>query len=100
MNQKKKNFYFQLLMTCFLCSLSYNVQAQEKYFFEKLSVSDGLSNSVVLCTYQDRLGYLWIGTMDGLNRYDGYDIKVYKMEGVYLYHWYRGKDPKNKSHLL
>lgn len=32
----------------------------------------------MLCTYQDHLGYLWIGTIDGLNRYDGYDIKVYK----------------------
>ena len=55
-----------------------SLNAQEKYFFEKLSVSDGLSNSVVLCTYQDHLGYLWIGTLDGLNRYDGYDIKLYK----------------------
>lgn len=54
------------------------LEAQDKYFFEKLSVSDGLSNSVVLATYQDQLGYLWIGTVDGLNRYDGYDIKLYK----------------------
>jgi len=78
MNKMNKYFNLQLMIICFLCILAYNIQAQEKYFFEKLSVSDGLSNSVVLCTYQDRLGYLWIGTMDGLNRYDGYDIKVYK----------------------
>jgi len=58
--------------------LAGSLQAQEKYFLENLSVSDGLSNSVVLCTYQDNLGFLWIGTIDGLNRYDGYDIKVYK----------------------
>jgi serine phosphatase RsbU (regulator of sigma subunit)/ligand-binding sensor domain-containing protein len=78
MKRLKKYFNIQIVLTFFMCSLSYNIQAQQKYFFEKLSVSDGLSNSVVLCTYQDRLGYLWIGTMDGLNRYDGYDIKVYK----------------------
>lgn len=52
--------------------------AQEKYFFEKISVAGGLTNSVVLCTFQDHLGYLWIGTVDGLNRYDGYEIKAYK----------------------
>ena len=69
---------FKPIITGLLILLINNIQAQEKYFFEKLSVSDGLSNSVVLCTYQDHLGFLWIGTLDGLNRYDGYDIKVYK----------------------
>ena len=54
------------------------LQAQEKYFFEKLSVSDGLSNAIVFRTYQDHLGFLWIGTFDGLNRYDGYEFKTYK----------------------
>lgn len=29
-----------------------------------------------------------------------HDIKIYKMEGFYVYHWYRGEDPKNKQHLL
>jgi signal transduction histidine kinase/ligand-binding sensor domain-containing protein len=54
------------------------VVAQEEYFFEKLSVSDGLSNSRVFGTYQDHLGFLWVCTSDGLNRYDGYDFKTYK----------------------
>ena len=55
-----------------------SLKAQEKYFFEKLSVSDGLSNALVYETYQDHLGFLWIGTFDGLNRYDGYEFKTYK----------------------
>ena len=54
------------------------IDAQEEYFFEKLSVSDGLSNSRVFRTHQDHLGFLWISTGDGLNRYDGYDFKTYK----------------------
>ncbi len=73
-----KYLILKLLAICFVSIQFSNLYAQEKYFFENLSVSDGLSNSVVLCTYQDHLGYLWIGTVDGLNRYDGYDIKVYK----------------------
>ncbi len=70
--------YVIFLITGLILLTAGTLKAQEKYFFEKLSVSDGLSNSVVLCTYQDHLGYLWIGTIDGLDRYDGYNIKVYK----------------------
>jgi signal transduction histidine kinase/ligand-binding sensor domain-containing protein len=67
---------FNILAILFL--VAGNLHAQEKYFFEKLSVSDGLSNSLVFETYQDHLGFLWVGTLDGLNRYDGYEFKTYK----------------------
>jgi serine phosphatase RsbU (regulator of sigma subunit)/ligand-binding sensor domain-containing protein len=78
MSLKSKNMKLEYFLIFFLFT-AYNIlHSQEKYFFENISVSDGLSNSVVICTYQDHLGYLWIGTVDGLNRYDGYDIKVYK----------------------
>ncbi len=46
--------------------------------FEHLSLEEGLSQSVVNVILQDHLGFLWIGTEDGLNRYDGYNFKVYK----------------------
>jgi signal transduction histidine kinase/ligand-binding sensor domain-containing protein/DNA-binding response OmpR family regulator len=46
--------------------------------FKHLSVQDGLSRSWVKCIYQDSYGYLWIGTSDGLNRYDGYTFRIYK----------------------
>lgn len=46
--------------------------------FEQLSLDDGLSQSVVNVILQDRKGFLWIGTDDGLNRYDGYSFKIYK----------------------
>jgi signal transduction histidine kinase/ligand-binding sensor domain-containing protein len=46
--------------------------------FQQLSLEDGLSQSVVNVILQDRRGFLWFGTQDGLNRYDGYNFKVYK----------------------
>ncbi len=52
--------------------------AQENLLFEHFSVKDGLSNPAANCILQDKYGFLWIGTDDGLNRYDGYEFKVYK----------------------
>lgn len=46
--------------------------------FEQISLEEGLSQSVVNAILQDRKGFLWVGTDDGLNRYDGYGFKVYK----------------------
>ena len=43
-------------------------------------VEDGLSGNTVLCLFQDSRGFLWIGTYSGLNRYDGYKVKVYKYD--------------------
>ncbi len=48
--------------------------------FHHLRVEDGLSRSWVKCIYQDSMGFLWFGTDDGLNRYDGYQFKVYKYD--------------------
>ncbi|MFD2571468.1 two-component regulator propeller domain-containing protein [Spirosoma soli] len=51
------------------------VQAQNQRIdnqFEHLSVKDGLSNNSVNCILQDREGFMWFGTNDGLNKYDGY----------------------------
>ena len=48
--------------------------------FERLSLQDGLSQSSVYCIFQDSRGFLWFGTEDGLNRYDGFDFSIYKNE--------------------
>src|SRR4030042_4667514 len=45
-----------------------------------LSLQDGLSQSSVNCIFQDHKGFLWIGTQDGLNRYDGHRFTIYKPE--------------------
>ncbi len=46
--------------------------------FERISIEDGLSQSVVNTILQDRSGFLWFGTQEGLNRFDGYTFKVFK----------------------
>lgn len=46
--------------------------------FEHLTIDDGLSQNAGLALLQNRQGYLWIGTQDGLNRYDGYTITQFK----------------------
>jgi PAS domain S-box-containing protein len=48
--------------------------------FERISTESGLSQSSILCMLQDSKGFLWFGTYAGLNRYDGYQFKVYKNE--------------------
>lgn len=44
--------------------------------FETISIDDGLSQSSVFCIYQDQTGFLWFGTEEGLNRYDGINFNV------------------------
>jgi hypothetical protein len=46
--------------------------------FERLSTEDGLSHSSVTCILQDHRGFMWFGTGDGLNKYDGYTFTVYR----------------------
>jgi len=48
--------------------------------FEHLSLEQGLSQSSVLCMLQDGKGFMWFGTWDGLNKYDGYNFTVYKYD--------------------
>ncbi|MGD9345719.1 MAG: two-component regulator propeller domain-containing protein [Candidatus Aminicenantes bacterium] len=48
--------------------------------FERITGSSGLSLSTVRAILQDQTGFLWFGTDDGLNRYDGYSFKIYKRQ--------------------
>ena len=50
----------------------------ENLKFKHLSVEAGLSHSTVNCILQDSKGFMWFGTDDGLNKYDGYSFTVYK----------------------
>jgi PAS domain S-box-containing protein len=48
--------------------------------FDHISIEDGLSQSSVNCILKDRRGLMWLGTQDGLDRYDGYTFKIYRLQ--------------------
>ena len=63
-------FNFALLSTAFPRQLN----------FSTYSINEGLSQSVVNCLFQDTQGFLWIGTQNGLNRFDGEKFRVYRYQ--------------------
>ncbi len=71
-----KAFYITTCIILFIIS-SPNY-GQRNYLFENISTPEGLSNSTVNYIFQDSNGFLWISTADGLNRYDGNSIKIFK----------------------
>ena len=68
---------FAVLILLFIFSYV-NGQNIENYNFKSITVNDNLSHSDVNTIVQDLDGYLWIATNNGLNRYDGYEIKTFK----------------------
>lgn len=50
----------------------------QPYYFSHYQVENGLSNNAVMCSMQDHHGFMWFGTRDGLNRFDGRSFKVFK----------------------
>ena len=70
-------------LICFFIAffLCFQIQAQERVQFNHFTTKEGLSSNSVRCLYQDRKGFIWIGTDGGgLNRFDGYHFTQY------LYH--------------
>jgi len=51
---------------------------QSSLRFERISLDQGLSQSIVQVIHKDRKGFLWFGTQSGLNKYDGYKFTEYK----------------------
>ena len=68
---------FQLFTLMHLFLLVIPCLAEER--FTHLTVKDGLSQSSAKCLYQDSRGFIWIGTADGLNKYDGYNFTTYRV---------------------
>ncbi len=71
--KKSLAFFFTL---SFLVAGNF-IKAQNERFWH-LSVEQGLSNTNVTAIFQDSDGFMWFGTNDGLNKYNGYEMKVYR----------------------
>ena len=73
-----KRYIFAFLYLLISQSFPFESSAQS-YFFRNYQVENGLSNNTVFCSLQDKKGFLWFGTKDGLNRFDGYHFKVFNL---------------------
>lgn len=71
----KNIFLFLQLMVVGLCSAQ-----PPNLYFKKITVQNGLSNNKVNCVIQDKRGFIWIGTDDGLNRYDGNNFLIFRSQ--------------------
>jgi ligand-binding sensor domain-containing protein len=73
------SFLSSFFIALCLWFLTEPTNAQSKAMqFKHLTINDGLSYSWVNAIAQDKYGFIWIGTDDGLNRYDGNDFRIYK----------------------
>ena len=61
-----------------LAVVSMTATAREHYVIQHYSIKDGMSQNTVMSILQDKQGYMWFGTWDGLNRFDGYTFEVFK----------------------
>lgn len=68
------------LLSFLLCWISFTrtLGQSNEYAFSHLDLAAGLSNNHITCIYKDPRGYMWFGTASGLNRWDGYQFKVFK----------------------
>lgn len=60
------------LLLAAIALASYTADAERYYYFDHLKTTDGLPSNTIFCSHQDKTGFIWIGTRDGLCRYDGH----------------------------
>ncbi len=65
------------VLTVILLLAAISTTMAQQFYFTGYSIGDGLSQSVVNCIFQDTRGFLWIGTQNGLNRFNGYKFEVF-----------------------
>ncbi len=74
-----QNIVYYLTAVCLLfLFLNQNFAQETTLKLDHISIDEGLSNSVINTIFQDSKGFLWFGTLDGLNKYDGYNFTVFK----------------------
>ena len=82
MHPQKLIFFLALVLAeCLGCYLA---SAQDQVLFKRINQTQGLSSGSVACIAQDEIGFIWIGTKNGLNRYDGLGFKIYSKKNSNL----------------
>jgi signal transduction histidine kinase/ligand-binding sensor domain-containing protein/AraC-like DNA-binding protein len=66
------------LIAAIILLVSWNTVAAQSYRFDQLNVAQGLSQNTVNAILKDHRGYIWVGTNDGLNQYNGYSFQVFR----------------------
>ena len=81
---KKKLHIVVFVLWCMMLLNGSNLLGNPNYSFKHYNINNGLSQNSVHFILQDRLGFMWIGTKDGLNRFDGSSFKTFRFspEGV------------------
>jgi len=69
---------FALIVLILVAAQYFAFPVNSSINFKHVTTADGLSQSTAFCIIQDSRGFLWVGTQDGLNKYDGYTFTVYK----------------------
>ena len=100
----KSVFFFCLFLTISFCTThtfaQFTYELDKTTRFERIGVDQGLSSRYITCIYQDNNGFIWIGTQNGLNLYDGYEFKIFSSDienpnslpDNYIYKIIEGKD--------
>ena len=74
----KRCFREQVAIPVVLLTLFCSTLFSQELKFNHITSAEGLSQAVVNCVVKDKKGFMWFGTQDGLNRYDGYTITVFR----------------------
>ena len=77
---QKTSWYKHILCVWLTFWVSLEVEGQPKVLFEDVGSQEGLSSSTVYTTIQDAYGFIWIGTTNGLDRFDGHQIITFTHE--------------------
>ncbi len=83
----KKIITFSIITSLILNIICFKASAvnndKKNIVFKRITVEDGLSQTTVQYLFQDSKGYMWIGTSDGLNRYNGHEFEIYRYRDGY-----------------
>ena len=66
------------LLYIIICCLPAFTSQEQPYYFRNYQVNDGVSSNTITCIIQDKKGFMWFGTRNGLNRFDGTTFKIFR----------------------